>query len=775
MVFKITFQVKDKFGLVVKYLILSLIVFIIGFMNCQAQKNLSGMVIDSLSNEKLIGATIKNHDNGLQMMTNQFGYFSVPSVNNANRLSIRYVGYRAKELVISNADSILIIKLSPVSKEIDEVTVVADRKTAGGNQTLNQLDFKNTPVLFAEKDVLKTIQLLPGIQQNAEGTSNFSVRGGSHDQNLMLLDGIPVYNINHLFGFVSVFNTDAINQVKFYKGNIPARYGGRISSVTDIVMREGHKNKYTGSVSMGIISSKFVFEGPIQKEKSSFLISGRRSIYDLFYYAYSTLGSKEKNGYYLQDLTMKANYHLNKYNTLYLSAYTGNDKVYSANVFGRGDNKSRYQLGWGNITGALRWNNTSVDDLFSNITLAYTKYKYLVYNEDKSINEGNEQYEYEGYSSGINDWIVRWDLSYYRIKYNQLNFGAEYISHSFNPGMMKLASNTKISVKNAIISGELSRGAEGSIYLEDNIDFRRLKLNLGIRQSWFKTEGVLYSGFQPRVSATLDLGRDMSFTAGYDRIFQYLHLVSNTNIGMPTDLWLPISKDFGPQSSAQISLGMNVRFAKQYLFTVEFFGKNMKNLTDYRDGIVIRNERNEWEEILDKGIGKSKGIELMIQKDGRRLSGWLNYTLSKSERTFAEINRGITFPFMYDRRYVVNILANYKLSDTKNLSLSWVGSNGHWMNVQYDGYMVYDQVIKNFNSRNNYQVPPFHHLDLSYTTTKVKKNGKRSWIFGIYNLYSRTNLFSIRQVYEVEDRNPRLIGVGLFPFIPFVSWEYNFN
>jgi hypothetical protein len=263
---------------------------------------------------------------------------------------------------------------------------------------------------------------------------------------------------------------------------------------------------------------------------------------------------------------------------------------------------------------------------------------------------------------------------------------------------------------------------------------------------------------------------------GYDRVFQYIHLVSNTNIGMPTDLWLPITKNIPPQSSNQYSAGFKYQFTEQLSATTEVYYKEMENLTDYRDGIVISNEKNNWDEILTKGSGKSFGMEFMLEKSGKKFSGWLNYTLSKAERKFPEINFGDSFPFMYDRRHVVNILANYKLSEKRSLSISWVGSNGHWMNINYDNYYINGQLIRNFKNRNNYQVPSFHHLDVSYTTSKVKKRGTRNWVFGVYNLYAHNNYFMVQHRYEAGDQQPpKLIGVGLFPIIPYVSWEYIFK
>ncbi len=760
-------------------IIRTILLFCLIGTNLFAQKSIRGTIRDASTDEALIGAVVLNTNNGKAVITNSYGYFLMPCSIESTTLIVSYLGYEPFKLTTIPKDTALTIKLMVKTNTIEDVTVSGNRafKRQLGVHTLNSLDFKTTPVLLGEKDVLKTIQMLPGVQQNREGTSNFSVRGGSHDQNLILLDGIPVYNINHLFGFVSIFNTEATNKVTFYKGGIPARYGGRLSSVTDVVLREGNRNKYTGSVSLGLLSSKFIFEGSIQKGKSSFLISGRRSVYDLLYSSITYLSDKRMNGYYLQDYTAKLNYKLNSNNTIFLSAYAGNDKVYTTTNDTQYNSTEKYGLGWSNITSAFRWNNTSVKDLFSNVTVAYTYFKYLLYWEDKQkLNTGKTDYYFQGYSSGIKNFITRWDLSFYKFSNHQVNFGMEHIWHTFNPGIMEKESVFMGSdpFKNRL--GVKSLGSETSWYVEDVLHYNRFNANIGLRYSLFRTDGKTYEGFQPRMSVELKLFDNVSLLGGYDRIYQYLHLVSNSSIGMPTDLWLPISRNIPPQLCDQFSGGFKIDISRTLAFTTEAYYKKMRNLTDYRDGIVISNQQNNWDEILAKGSGKSYGLEFMIAKTGERLSGWVNYTLSKSTRSFEDINYGITYPFQYDRRNVVNVLLNYKVASNKLLSASWVCSNGYWMNISYDNYYLNGQLVRNFKNRNNYQVPAYHHLDISYSISKSKKKGTRNWILGIYNVYGRNNYFSVQYRYEDEYKTqPKLIGMGMFPIIPYVSWEFIFK
>jgi hypothetical protein len=754
----------------------------------QGQTTLRGTVTDATNGEVLIGATLYEPSTGRGYTTNSYGHFAIPGIKDSLTVVVSYMGYIAQTLCIIPTSAPITIQLAPGVSEIEEVVVrgTGSRINNHGHHTISSLDLRNTPVLMAEKDVLKTIQLLPGVQRNSEGTSNFSVRGGSHDQNLMLIDGIPVYNINHLWGFVSVFNTDAVNSVNFYKGGIPASYGGRLSSVVDVMLREGNLNHYTGSVSIGIISSKFTLEGPIQKERSSFLLAGRRTIYDLFVAptAYSLYGIMP--GYYFQDYTLKLNHKLNANNTLYLSSYFGNDRVYLMQKYTDDESgskyKSRYDLGWGNITTAFRWNNTSFPSLFSNLTLAYTHFNYVTSLKGTSTPADPDQsstVEYQGYYSGINDIIGRWHLAYYGIPNHQLSAGVDVTWHMFNPGITNHYYKVDGVKDNdySLNKGRQSRGEELNAYLDNRFSYGRFSGGAGVRHTIFSVDHKVYHGFQPRASLELKLLEGTSVFAGYNRMFQYLHLVSNSNLGMPTDLWLPISKKIPPQQADQISAGLKQRLAKGMQVSVEVYTKQMKNITDYRDGVVLRNQSTDWASVIIVGEGNSRGVELMIEKNRGDLTGWVSYTLSKSERTFSQIRTGNPFPFQYDRRHVANVFVCYKVSANRMLSATWVASSGHWMTVNHDSYMVNGQEVYNLMDRNNYRLWPYHHLDISYTASKQKIKGTRNWVFGVYNVYANHNTFMIvRQNQSMNDDSPKkLYSVALFPLIPFVAWEYQFK
>lgn len=751
-------------------------------------KSVFGTVSDASSGEVLIGATLFDPESGKGYVTNSYGYFAITGIVDSIRVKVSFIGYQTESVSLTPGSIPVSIKLIPQSAEIEEVVIVHganNRSKSHGQVTISSIDLKNTPVLLAEKDVLKTIQLLPGIQQNSEGTSNFSVRGGSHDQNLMLIDGIPVYNINHLWGFVSVFNTEAVNNVSFYKGGIPANYGGRLSSVVDVMLREGNYDRTTGKISLGLISSKFTLEGPLQKGKSSFLLTGRRTFYDfivspVLYTMYDAMP-----GYYFQDYTLKLNYKINPYNTIYLSSYIGNDKAYIVEAYKNEmqdlSYRNRSDLGWTNITTAFRWNNSKVRNLFSNVTLAYTYFNYLnsfKYTE-KVLSTGNSSVDYQGYHSGINDLISKWNLSYYGFSKQQINLGVDYTFHLFNPGITNSYYETDGGGddEHHIAKGSKKMGRELNIFIDDKLQLGRFSSQIGLRYSIFYTDGKIFSGLQPRLSVEFKASEAVSVFAGYNRMFQYLHLVSNSNLGMPTDLWLPISDKIPPQQADQLSAGIKYRVNQSVQVSVEAYSKEMQNLAEYRDGVVLNNRTADWSEILITGNGKSQGVELLLELSKKKLSGWVSYSLSKSNRSFEDIKQGETFPFQYDRRHVANIFLSYKITPSKSLSASWVASTGHRMTINHDNYIVNGQVILNLSNRNNYQLPPYHHLDITYTSSKIKKRGTRNWTIGIYNVYAHHNTFIVaRRDRNTNEFNPsKLYSVCLFPFVPFVAWEYIFR
>ncbi|MDX9846631.1 MAG: TonB-dependent receptor [Tenuifilaceae bacterium] len=769
-----------------RYIILSIL--LIYSLTCAGQmRTVSGKVTDAQSGEVLIGATLVHPLSGRGYTTNGYGFFSIKLPADSLVVQVNHMGYQPLSVILKPTGTPVSINLTPIATYLDEVVVTSSTNTRArshGHFSISRMDLKNTPVLMAEKDVLKTIQLLPGVQQNSEGMSNFSVRGGNHDQNLMLIDGIPVYNINHLWGFVSVFNTEAVNNVNFFKGGIPASYGGRLSSVVDVMLREGNPDRYTGSVSVGLISSRFTVEGPIQKGKSSFLLAGRRTFYDLIVSPILYLAHGQMPGYYFQDYTLKLNHRVNQHNTIYLSSYMGNDKAYIMSG-GRMDDTTRMSekvdLGWANITTAFRWNNTSIPNFFSNVTVAYTHFKYLTSQKStyKNTLTNYKEVDYLGYYSGINDLIAKWNMSYYGIKGLQINAGIDHSWHIFNPGITGTYYNSNKGDEGEynIVKGSYIHGRELNGYIEAKFQVSRLSGNLGVRHSIFSVGDKNYHGLQPRGMLDLTLTEKVSVFAGYNRMFQHLHLVSNSNLGMPTDLWLPISEKIPPQQADQLSAGARVKLSRGMQVTLEAYTKHMQNLTEYRDGVVMRNQTTDWDRVLTLGEGNSKGLELMVEVNRGNLSGWITYSISKSSRVFREIRAGEPFPFQYDRRHSGNLFVSYKLSPTRSLSASWVASSGHWLTINHDNYTVNGQVVLNLSSRNNFQLPAYHHLDITYTSSKEKKRGTRSWVFGIYNVYARQNPFMVsRRSPQNGVFDPtKIYTLSLFPFVPFVAWEYVFK
>lgn len=768
---------------------LVLVFTLILYSTALCQKAARGFVKDVISGEVLIGATVWSPLAKMGCVTNDFGFFSLSVNADSAHLLVSHLGYATAQFALINLDNNLELKLYPSSNSLNEVVVTSEQTKSGnfGQHTLSALDLKNTPVLLAEKDVLKTIQLLPGVQRNSEGTSNFSVRGGSHDQNLMLIDGVAVYNINHLWGFVSVFNTEAVNKVTFYKGGIPASYGGRLSSVIDIVLREGNPERYTGSVSLGLISSKFTFEGPIKKGKSSFLIAGRRSPYDLFSTPIMKLGFENYAGYYFQDYTLKLNWSPNDYNRFFVSSYAGNDDFYFGHKYHyKSDgftDKFKFSNGWGNVTAALRWNNSSINNVFSNLSVSYTRFKYLSY-EEFSIKYDNDNLKdetgYRGYSSGINDIVTRWQLSYYGIKNHQIIGGVEHTWHIFNPGVFSQTYKAQEPEGDMRLkSGSRNYGQELSLFVEDRFQYGVLDVNAGFRFTRFFVENSSYDSYQPRLAIALQVTNSTSLFGGYNQMAQYLHLVSNSNLGMPTDLWLPSSDFMPPQTSEQFSAGIKQRLFNSVYATVEAYYKEMNNVSDYRDGVIIREQTSDWHEALLLGKGTSKGVEFLLEKNGGNHSGWLTYTLSKSDRIFDEIRNGASFPFLYDRRHVVNILYNRKISNMKSINASWMVGSGQRITVYHDSFLANGQQINNYGERNNYSFPMYHHLDFSYVSGRKKKRGLRNWVLGVYNVYAKHNAFALvngsRDGVMLDNSARKVRSVSLFPLIPYVSWEFIFN
>jgi outer membrane receptor for ferrienterochelin and colicin len=754
---------------------------------------ISGYISDGKTNEKLIGANIFIKGTTLGTISNHYGFYSLTLPKDKYQISFSFIGYKTvtKEIDLTQNQTINIG--IDQNLQLGEVTVVGDKieNTVESSQlssvSLSTKTIKSIPALLGEVDIIKAIQLLPGIQSGTEGSSGLYVRGGGPDQNLILLDGIPIYNVNHLFGFFSVFNADAINSVQLIKGGFPARYGGRLSSVIDIRMKEGNNDKIHGSGSIGLVATRLTLEGPIIKDKMSFVISGRRTYIDILAAPFIAAQEKEKGekfnaGYYFYDLNTKINYKFSERNRLYLSAYMGNDKAYANYKYDSEDSYSedKFKLRWGNIIGALRWNYLINNKLFLNTTLSYSRYKFLTaiyYRNDYDNN--NEVYNFE-YNSGIDDYSAKLELDYMPSPNHYLRFGANNTYHTFNPGVnvFNLNSSSEDNIDTVIGNNKIYAN-EIFAYLEDEITWNKFKINAGVHASGFYVKEKFYYNIEPRLSARYLINNRWSVKAAYTQMNQYIHLLTNASIGLPTDLWLPVTDTIKPLHSVQYALSTIVSLGKHIDVSLEGYYKEMENLIEYKEGATFLLANEDWQKKVEIGRGKSYGFELLIRKKTGKTTGWIGYTLSWTNRKFENISFGEEFPAKYDRRHDISLVLSHKFSERFDIGFSWIYGSGYATTLAHEKYpsvLTYGSDIEYFDKRNNYRMPSYHRLDFGFNFHKQKKWGKRTWSIGAYNMYNRKNPFFLYFDYDYSSNSQDKVlrQVSLFPIIPYISYQFNF-
>lgn len=765
--------------------------FIIASQFVQAQKNvtLNGVIKDNSTGETLIGASIQLESlNKIGTVTNAYGFYSISLNPGAYRLIYSYVGYQTQTKDIT-IEKDLEINISLIStNELTEVVVSAEKKNNNivnplmGVQKLNVKEINSIPVLFGERDILKTLQLLPGISSAGEGNSGFYVRGGSVDQNLILLDEAPVYNASHLLGFFSTFNSDAIKDVTVYKGGMPAEYGGRLSSVLDIKMNDGNKKEYTAEGGIGLIASRLKLEGPFKKDKSSFMISGRRTYADTFL-AFAKDTSIRDNTLYFYDFNAKANYQIDKKNVLYLSGYFGRDKLGLSNTFG---------FEWGNATGTLRWNHLISNKLFSNTSLIYSKYDYKIEN---LLADNNFQV-----NSSIKDYNFKQDFQLAADNNHDVKFGVNLIYHTIEPG--KLTADGNSSVNQITIQNR--KGAEVAAYFSDEWRVNEnLNIVYGTRFSNFTlfgagtfnnydVEGNItgtetykageivtnYFNLEPRFSASYQLTSSKAIKGSFTRNTQNLHLMSNSTATSPTDLYIMNSNNTKPEIADQFSLGYFNNFKNDtYEFSAEVYYKKMQNQIDYRSGTDLRGNRNV-EADLVYGQGRAYGIELFLKKRFGDFNGWVGYTLSKTERQFDLINQGNWFNALQDRTHDVSVVGIYKASKRWTFSSTFVYNTGNAVTYPNGKYQLNGSTVFYYSERNAYRAPDYHRLDLAANLEpKIVPNKKyqSSWSFSVYNAYARKNAFAIDFREDPDNVNKtQVVRTNLFGLIPSVTWNFKF-
>lgn len=777
------------------------------------QYTISGYVQDRTSGEKLIGATVYDYNSGKGTSANEYGFYSLTLPEGILHMQVSYVGYTAyRDTFRLGANLSMNLSLIP-SLTIDEVVVTTHRpQDVVEDAQMSSIhipikEIKSIPMFMGEADVIKTIQLMPGVQSGTEGTSGIYVRGGGPDQNLFLLDGVPVYNANHLFGFFSVFNPDAISNITLTKGGFPAHYGGRLSSVVDIRLKEGNMKEFHGAGSIGLIAAKLTLEGPIIKDKTSFIVSGRRTYFDILARPIikqinKSNGVEGVSGYFFHDINAKINHKFSEKDRLYLSLYQGRDRLYMENQEQWIDNDTSYLasfksgLYWGNLTSALRWNHLYGSKLFSNVSLVYSNYNFETYEETNTLVGGIEDvgYAYK-YSSGIEDWGGMVDFDYRPSPNHTVRFGGKYLYHTFSPGIETLVSTDDTLTTE--FNDDPIYAHEYYVYAEDNFQLgSRIRANVGLHYSGFFVNNKFYHSLQPRFTGRLLLTPNLSLKAAFSRMDQYIHLLTNATIGLPTDIWVPATEKTPPQSSYQSALGLAYNLNNNWYFTLEGYYKTMNNLIDYSEGSSFFEYGVNWEDKIERGgKGFSYGLEVLARRDIGRVRGWIGYTLSKVEVQFDNLNNGVPFPYTYDRRHDLSVVFMYRVRKGFDISATWVYgtgkartlavsryaaanhdfSSGEAWNYYYPSYQGfrYDQDVEYFKGKNAYREPAYHRLDIGFNWHKTRDWGTSTWSLGLYNTYNRQNPFYLFFGYDAYG-NRALKQMSIFMLIPSIAYSIEF-
>jgi len=780
-------------------------------LNTQAQQ-ITGYVSDAATGEMLIGAHVIASHSKAAKITNAYGFFSI-YVRKNDSLVISYVGYQKKKIpaLLSDKDP-LNIKLKAAST-IDEVAITAKQTIQENIETgsieIPMQQLKTLPALAGETDIMKALQLMPGIRPVGEGQSSFFVRGGSPDQNMVILDNVPIYYINHLGGFVSVLNTDALNSVKLYKGGFPARYGGRLSSIIDVNTKNGHLNQRHASISLGLVTSKIMLEGPVKEDTLSYFLSARRFMYDLISRPLTYMTNKKKQlGYTFYDINAKINYKPDIHNRLYLSFYSGHDNMLSKQKETKEettlmDNTSK----WGNLATSFRWNHTYGKKLFSNITSYYMQYnynsRYDYYYEDDDLFITSADF-----NSGIRDLGLNSDFEYYPFRGMNIKLGTNHIYHSYEPNIYQYGQHqmTTDYAGSLSFSHEEKRIAyENAVYMESELTLiKQLSYNIGYRLGVFTTNHKTYISHEPRATVNINFPDVFALKGSYSVMSQYVHLLTYFGTSIPVDLWMPSTETIPPQNSKIYSIGIYKDLQKHHFeISVEGYYKKMNNLIEYQPGENIFSSNEDWTTFVEKdGKGIAKGLEFLVQRKTGRLSGWISYTLSKTTRQFDHINQGKPYLYTYDATHDFSIHANYKLKDNLTFSAVWSYVTGRAItlpNEYYDTPLFYlknfDQLsLKNFDPatdyertaltyehKNNIRMNPYHRLDVAITYKKHKKRSNRVFTLGVYNLYNRQNaIYYYIGTKESLDDMGRSTGVtektiyqvSLFPLIPSISYQW---
>jgi outer membrane receptor for ferrienterochelin and colicin len=770
------------------------------------QYTISGFVRDSASYESLINAAVQDGLSGKGSVSNSYGFYSLTLLAGKVTLRSSYVGYKTYEItLLLDKDTLVDIPLI-ASGMLQEVVIRGNEPSSEvmssrmGNTELSSAHIRKAPVLFGEPDLLRCLQRQPGVSSGAEILGGMFVRGGNQDENLFLIDGIPLYDVNHVAGLFSTFNPDVVKNVDFYKGSFPARYGGRLSSVTDVRLKDGDLQQYHGNVSLGLLMAKAAIEGPVVKGRTSFNVAFRRTWFDAITAPIFALvnkadknGNKQFMGYSFYDLNAKVNHTISPRSSLYANFYMGQDRLRSTEWYKTTTKKYGQELiwRWGNIVSSLNWTYVFNRKLFGNFKASYSQFKTRMIDDDitppELPGENFFKEKYYWHRSGIQDAGFRSDFDYSPAPRHRIRFGSDYLYHVYRPE----DKYTILTIDDVVAQQSYEQGYsepfvyahEGSVYAEDDwLLADKWKANAGVRLGTYHVEGKSYFSLQPRLSVRYLITNDLSLKASYTKMTQYAHQLSNTFASLPSDIWVPVTSSVKPMNAHQVSAGAYYNLNKTYDFSMEGYYKTMNNLIEYQDNALLYPDYAGWDKKVSMGSGRSYGVEVTARKPEGRTSGWVAYTLSWSDRIFndKQVNGGKRFPFKYDNRHKLNLTVIHKFSPKVDMSASWTYASGNRVTVPLEGYTSDaspngDTYFEYVLGRNAAKLGDYHRLDVSLNVYRPKEKGRMGiWNISLYNVYCRMNPFYITQSYFKGNGKLTTYQRGLVPIIPSVSYTYKF-
>ncbi|MDR1181526.1 MAG: TonB-dependent receptor [Bacteroidales bacterium] len=766
----------------------------------QQNYTISGYVKDASNGEALTGATVYTKENMKGTVANAYGFYSLTVARGEYTLEVTFVGYEKYTVPINLSENIRRnIELSPIQYQMEEVVVSASRGDANvsstemGTTELRIEAIKKTPSFFGEADLMKTVQLLPGVQSSGEGSSGYYVRGGGIDQNLILLDDAVIYNAGHLFGFFSIFNADAVRSAEMIKAGMPANYGGRLASVLNVSMKEGNMKKYEAEGGIGIIFARLNVQGPIVKNKASFLLTGRRTYVDKLIQPFLRKDSPAKGlKLYFYDLNGKVNWRINDKHHLFLSGYHGSD----AYGFKSSEGSMYANFAWQNSSASFRWNYNISSKLFLNTSFMFSDYQF------------NTEIEMDVYKlkifSGIRDYSAKTELTYLPIAGNIFHVGGMYTFHRITPNTYAAEATSMLEIPQSPVFNT----HEAAIYANDEIDLgEAIRLTLGVRGSYFQHTGaftsytpdevgrigdsVIYGkgekvkdfwGIEPRASVRFSIDKTFSIKASYMHNYQYLHQVTMSSISLPTDMWMASTTNIKPQIGNQYSVGVYKNILKDmYEFSIELYYKDMKNQTEYKAGYSPITEATKYlEQQYTQGDGYSYGAEFFVNKTYGKFTGWIGYTLSWTRRIFPELNNGKEYPAHHDRRHDISVMLSYEILPQLTTSIVWVYATGNTMTIPLGFYFMGYDMVTEYSEKNAFRVPPYHRMDISVNwVIKKTERFENSLNFSVYNVYNRRNPFFISIGSQLDQTKGEITNtayqMSLFPIIPSITWNFKFK